>query len=103
MLVRAWRLLSSKADLERESFSIFHKLSGKPEPSSIHKLADEIMSLSLIELHQLSLALHDPQVVGDAKLHIPFFSLPQDRSPFPHPKHIFAGVDADHRAGMHSN
>ena len=97
MLLRRLFTYSRAADLERESFSIFHKLSGKADASKVEKIVDEIMTLSLLELHELSLALNQ-----DPTLEFQTLPLPEYRSPFPHPKHLFSGIDADHRPGMHS-
>lgn len=103
LMLRRVSFFSSKADLERESFSIFQKLSGKPETPQIQALADEIMTLSLLELHELSQAVNDPEIIGKkSKLELPLFPFAENRSPFPHPKDLFAGIDAENRPGMHS-
>jgi hypothetical protein len=94
-----------KADAERESFSIFSTLAGKKDQTEVEKIADEIMTLSLKELSQLERALNDPDILSKSENKYPVQSslpLPLNRSPFPHPKHIFAGIDADSRPGMHS-
>lgn len=101
------RLLSKQAsgDAQRESFSIFQTLSGKKERSEVEKLADEIMTLSLKELNQLSEALNDPAITKNLVNSFPeqaTIPQPVNRSPFPHPKHVFAGVDALNRPGMNS-
>jgi hypothetical protein len=97
------RAINLRVDRDRESFSIFSKLSGKSDQSDIHKLADEIMTLSLKDLNELSVALNDPSIIGKRQSSFPYqFFLPKNRSPFPHPKHVFAGIDADHRPGMHT-
>lgn len=94
-------------DKERESFTIFDSLtSKKPPQSSVERLADRVLTLSLRELAELSRALNDPKIVGDKTI-IDFpvqseMQLPKNRSPFPHPKHLFSGVDADSRPGMHT-
>lgn len=93
------------SDVERESFSIFSKLTGKNQQSEIEKIADEVMTLSLKELKELSHALNDESIIGNRKNSFPIqstFPLPSNRSPFPHPKHVFAGIDADNRPGMHT-
>ena len=105
MIVRSLYRLSrqSVADTERESFSIFSQISGKKERTEIDYIADEIMTLSLKELHALSEALNDPKIVGNRTNAFPLqtsFPLPANRSPFPHPKNVFAGVDAESRLGM---
>ena len=99
------RFLAQSAEAERESFAIFHRLSGKKDKSSVEQIADEILTLSLRELEQLSLALNDPSINKALPNKFPeqaTFPLPTNRSPFPHPKHLFAGVDADKRPGMNS-
>ena len=96
------RAAASKSDIERESFSIFSKLTSKKELSEVEKIADEIMTLSLRELHELSLALNDPKVIGTIRNDYPIQPMPASRAPFPHPRDLFAGVDADSRPGMHS-
>jgi hypothetical protein len=105
MLRRVWGLRASMPsnDAERESFSIFSKLAGKQEASEVDKISDEIMTLSLKELQELSQALNDPAIIGKRTNEFPLqssFPLPLTRSPFPHPKHVFAGVDSDRRPGM---
>ena len=104
MLARSlWRL--ARADAERESFAIFSQISGKKDSSEVEKIADEIMTLSIKELGDLSTALNDPEIIGNRENKFPLqssFPLPAFRSPFPHPKHVFAGVDAEHRPGMTS-
>lgn len=96
------RAAASRSDVERESFSIFSKLGSKKELSEVEKIADEIMTLSLRELHDLSIALNDPKIIGALQNDYPVQSMPASRAPFPHPRDVFAGVDADARPGMHS-
>ena len=103
MMIRRLFALRNAHDAERESFSIFSKLAGKTESSEIEKIADEIMTLSLKDLQELSQALNDPAIIGKRTNELPLqssFPLPVNRSPFPHPKHVFAGVDSDKRPGM---
>ena len=98
-------LKATGADAERESFNIFHKLAGKKERSEVENLADEIMTLSLRELNELSFALNDSSIKKNLENRYPeqeSIPLPRNRSPFPHPKHVFAGVDALNRPGMNS-
>jgi hypothetical protein len=93
------------ADAERESFTIFSQIAGKKDPAQVEKIADEIMTLSLRELQELASALNDPEIVGKRTNSFPLqssFPLPANRSPFPHPRHVFAGVDAERRPGMSS-
>ena len=100
-MIRLVRHLRSKSDVERESFAIFSKLGSKKDLSEVEKIADEIMTLSLKEVHELSLALNDAEIVGKRENTFPVhFVLAANRSPFPHPKHVFSGVDADQRPGM---
>lgn len=100
------RVRSALLPAERESFQIFEKIApNTSKRSPVEKICDEIMTLSLRELVELSRALNDPKIV---KAVDPVFPIQNEiqpaknRSPFPHPKHLFAGVDADNRPGMHT-
>ncbi len=98
----------SSTDLERESFGIFSQLSksGPKKTSEIDEIANELMTMSLTQLHELSLLLNDEKFLQKMKCENSFPMqtgvLAKNRSPFPHPKHLFAGVDADQRPGMHT-
>jgi hypothetical protein len=105
MLRLGRRAFQTSGDAERESFEIFNKLSGKKERSKVEILVDEIMTLSLRELRDLTLALNDPSILKNLDNKYPqqvAIPLPSNRSPFPHPKHVFAGADAFNRPGMNS-
>ncbi len=94
----------SIADKERESFVIFDSITAKKN-SQLQNICDEILTLTLTEVSELSRALNDPKIVGEVSLEFPSQNevpLPKNRSPFPNPKHLFAGVDADNRPGMHT-
>ena len=98
----------SATDAERESFRIFSQLSKTPpKPSqAVDDIANELLTMSLIELHQLSVILNDEtflkQVKADNTFPVQSGMLAKNRSPFPHPKHLFAGIDTDQRPGMHT-
>ena len=92
-----------QADRERESFAIFEKLAESKKPKNmVDSIADEIMTLSLTELAQLSKALNDPTSKGKNTFPDQSTIPGLNRSPFPHPKHVFAGIEADLRPGMHT-
>ena len=97
----------SQVDKERESFSIFSQISkSRLQKSTVDEIADEIMTLSLSEISELSRALNDPEIwrkVGTTNTFPQQETIPlgKNRSPFPHPKHLFSGIDADQRPGMH--
>jgi hypothetical protein len=99
----------SSIDTERESFSIFSQLSKAKQKTRVDEIADQIMALSILEISQLTSALNDPDVLkacGPGSTNSfpeqSRISLGKNRSPFPHPKHVFAGIDTDQRPGMHT-
>ena len=105
------RLLQSRqlstTDAQRESFDIFSQLSKTGQKSSqVDHIANELLTMSIAELHQLSMLLNDEKFLKECKAENTFpvqaGTLAKNRSPFPHPKHLFAGVDADQRPGMHT-
>ena len=105
-LLRATSQMSA-TDAERESFRIFSRLSKNPQQSSeVQDIANELLTMSLSELHELSLLINDEKFLETIKTQNTFpvqsGILPKNRSPFPHPRHIFAGTDADQRPGMHT-
>lgn len=87
--------------LDRASFKIFDSLAKKTPKTEVEQIADEILTLSLTELAELAEALNRPEVLSKN-----FFPsnvpLGKNRSPFPHPKHVFSGIDANTRPGMHT-
>lgn len=97
----------SATDAERESFKVFSQLSKSAQkPSQVDEIVNELLTMSLVELHQLSILLNDEaflkQIKAENTFPIQSGVLPKNRSPFPHPKHLFAGIDADQRPGMHT-
>ena len=67
--------------------NIFDQLAKRPPVSEVQSIVDEIMTLSLLELIDLSKQLSDTSFPSQ-------LGLAQNRSVFPNPKHLFAGVDA---------
>ena len=97
----------SSVDKERETFSIFSQISKAKQKTQVEEIADEIMTLSIRDLSELTAALNDPDVIKACGTRNSFpeqatIPLGKNRSPFPHPKHLFAGIDADQRPGMHT-
>ena len=98
----------SPTDAERESFKVFTQLSKSSahKQSAVDEIVNELLTMSLAELHQLSVLLNDQEFLKKIKSENTFpvqtAILPKNRSPFPHPKHLFAGIDADQRPGMHT-
>ncbi len=91
----------SNSDFERENFGIFTQLNKKTNKNEVTKICDELFILSLNELSTLTQYMN----TNHSKEMTEFPSqeglpLGVNRSPFPHPKHLFAGVDANSRPGM---
>jgi hypothetical protein len=97
----------SSTDAERESFKIFSQLSkSSQQTSEVDDIVNELLTMSLSELHELSILLNDEKLLNSINRKNSFAIqsgiLAKNRSPFPHPKHLFAGIDADQRPGMHT-
>lgn len=85
----------------RDKFKVFDSLKTPHSSAHIEAIADEIMTLSLTQLADLAKLINEKESGN-------FFPLQEtvllsNRSPFPHPKHVFSGMDAEQRPGMRTH